>query len=200
MRYAMTMLLLGTLICSMIGCETGGSALQSKGRTEPIAQVPADAPAPEPTARSAPTAPPPMPTADKPDFQGHHLNVALDGQATTPVVSGQVEQIWRVADPIAATPTVRFTFEETALGPMKKASIIINPIVDGEVQQANLWQYAGRSPLEPGQSIALGVFHHIADGKIDQNVKGLPPGEYRISVQVNGQATWDRQHIRVTVE
>lgn len=205
MRTLLATLLLAGFLSAVVGCQNGQNPFQSKGKTQPAAQAPAKqteepAPAENEPAEPAKLPGPPMPTAAKPDFQGQHLTVRLDGQTTAPAEDSEIEQIWIVNEPISPAPTLQFTLDEAALGPVKKASIIINPIVDGEVRQADLWQYAGRTALAPGQPIALDVFHHIAEGGIEQNLQALPPGEYRISIQVNGEQTWDRQHIRATVK
>ena len=132
-------------------------------------------------------------------FQGFNIIVIIDGKKTTTAQKDGSEQIWTVP-PCSSTPTLTFTMDENILGPLNVASLLLNPIRNGQPVVQNIWQYAGSDKIEPGKKVTLNLFTHIAEKKMQQNIGELPAGKYRLSVQVNGEKTWDRQYIDIEVK
>jgi hypothetical protein len=133
------------------------------------------------------------------NFPGGYLTVEIDGNRTTEARKENHEQIWVVGE-MNASPTLRFAMDEKALGEMKSVSVVIQPVKDGRVVEGDLFQYAGGKKLLPGEPIQLDLFTHVHDGKMETDIKALPKGQYRISVQVHGEKNWDRQQIDAAVK
>ena len=144
-------------------------------------------------------APPLTDTSVMEDYQGFYMTVEIGGEQTVMSQKEGGVQIWTVSA-CAATPTIVFTMDENKLGTLKKASIAFNPLKAGKVDLSNFYLYAGGTKFLPGSELELDVFNHFHDGRMDQNVKKLPPGEYRISIQVNGGKSWDRQYVDTEVK
>lgn len=137
--------------------------------------------------------------AERDNFPGGCLVVTLDDRPTTEVKKENNEQIWAGGD-ISATPTLVFAMDESVLGPLKNVSLVIQPVRDGKVVEGDIYQYAGKKKLTPGQPIRLDAFTHVKDNKLQSGVKSLPAGAYRVALQVHGRKHWDRQRIDVTVK
>jgi hypothetical protein len=174
------------------GCDNG---LQTSNPFKGDPSSPAGASA----STDTPARTPPQTTKPQRDFTGHSLTVTLDGQVTRPGRTRQGQQIWD-GGVINPTPILTFTLDEQKLGAFQRANLIINPRRDGRVDPTDLWEYAGSQPLQPAVNITLDRFNHFADNTMQQDLTALPPGTYRISLQVTGENTWDRQYIDVTVE
>jgi len=147
----------------------------------------------------APKPIPPKKTTGKEDFEGHYLQVWVDGKKTTNSnkrIMGDL--IWDVPA-CSTTPTIQFSFDEKHLGALKATDVVINPVKDGKPDFADMWQCDAARAMKAGVPAKLDAFNHIAGGKLVK-ATALPPGEYSFKVQVNGMTTWDRQAIRVTVK
>ncbi len=140
------------------------------------------------------------PPSELDNFPGGYLVVQIDGERTEESHKENHEQIWTV-EAIRPTPTIIFTMDEMALGALKNASpLVFQPIVNGEVIEGDIYQYAGGRDLQPGVPLQLNTFTHIYDDQLDTNLNALPPGRYRLSVQVHGTDHWDRQRIDTEVK
>lgn len=137
--------------------------------------------------------------SDRDNFPGGCLVVTLDNKPTREATKEESEQIWAGGE-ISAAPMLLFSMEEDVLGPVKNVSLVIQPLKDGKVIEGDIYQYAGKQKLAPGQPVKLDTFMHVKDNKLDTGLKSLPPGTYRIGLQVFGQKHWDRQRIDVTVK
>lgn len=145
-------------------------------------------------ANTGPASPLPLEQEEAENFQGYFLTVKIDGfQAEKLKIEGN-EQIWTVLK-CSPTPTIMFEMNENKLGPLKIATININPLINGKPDRQDIWLYAGKDAIEPSQEIRLNSFNHFSDGKMIAGIKELPTGKYRLSLQVNGEDTWDRQFI-----
>jgi hypothetical protein len=142
----------------------------------------------------------PKPVAPKPAFEGHHLSIELDQQATVADAKKTAyQQRWSVRR-CSGTPSLFVTYDEKSLGELESADVTIQPMADGKVTYTELWLYAGKGKLTIGKHWLLSPFRHIVRGKMAPEQPFLPAGKYLITVQVNGSKTWDRQYIRVTVK
>lgn len=169
------------VLFATVGCQ---SMMNAKGKT--------------PTAKRSAAQAGPAP-AERGNFPGGCLVVKLDGKQTRETEKENNEQIWTGGE-ISTAPTLEFDMEEATLGPCRRVSLVIQPIRDGKVIQGDIYQYAGKEKLTPGTSIRLNTFTHITDNTLETDVKALPAGTYRISLQVHGKKHWDRQRIDVTVK
>ncbi|MCD4826016.1 MAG: hypothetical protein K8S55_15610 [Phycisphaerae bacterium] len=160
---------------------------------------------PSSTAKSGPTAKSDTAvTSDAPagpvklDFEGLNLKVKIDGRNTTRLKKKDGEQLW-AAPPAGPMPTIVFIMDEKALGVLNKVTISINPIVKGKVNTSDIWQPA-RQNFEPGKPFTLNKFTHISKQTMVQNIRKLPAGQYRLNIQVDGEKSWDRQNINLTIK
>ena len=147
-------------------------------------------------------APPPRPDTrgrNLPDFQGYFISVKIDGEQTRKLKTVDNEQIWTVGE-CSSTPTVIFEVDQEKLAPVKNATITINPVIGDKAELRDIWLYTGGEEISPGRAIELKSFEHVSDGKIVSGLRALPPGRYRLSLQVNGYDAWDRQLIYFRVE
>lgn len=145
--------------------------------------------------KDGPTSKPPLENDKTEDFQGYFLTVKIDGNQTKKLKIEGNEQIWGVLQ-ASPTPKIIFEMDENKLGPLKSASININPLINGKPDLQDIWQYAGQDQIIPEEEILLDMFNHFFDGKMVAGLKELPAGKYRLSLQVNGENnTWDRQYI-----
>lgn len=133
------------------------------------------------------------------NFPGGYLVVKLDGNATQEGPKENHEQIWS-GGVISSTPTILYTMDERALGAIKNASLVIQPTKNGKVVEGDIFQYADGRKLTPDAAIKLDRFSHVYESKLDTDLKALPAGTYRISLQVHGTKGWDRQRIDVRVK
>ncbi len=133
------------------------------------------------------------------DYQGFYMTVKVDGKKTVMSQKEDGMQIWTVPA-CSATPTIMFTMHAKKLGALKGASITISTLKKGKVDPSNFYQYAGGIKFLPSRKLKLNIFNHFHSGKMDQNVKKLPQGSYRINIQVNGGKSWDRQYIDTEVK
>jgi hypothetical protein len=108
------------------------------------------------------------------------------------------EPVW-VVDACSPNPEIKFEMDKGHLGDLKATDVVINPVKDGKTDPTDLWQCAKARAMKPGVATKLDSFNHIAGGKLVAAAK-LPPGPYSIKVGINGQKTWDRQTIHVTVK
>lgn len=132
--------------------------------------------------------------------QGQNLTVRINGKATVPgpVVGG--EQIW-TAPPAPAAPTLQFTADTDALGPINQSAIAIHPRQGQAVNREDVWQYTGGDSIQPGKDIRLNRFTHITpDRQMHSNLPGLPAGNYRLILTVRGEKDFDHQAIDLTIE
>lgn len=139
-----------------------------------------------------------VPPSERENFPGGCLTVKLDGTPTRESKKENNEQIWS-GGVISPAPTLLFLLEEEAMGPMKHVSLVIQPLRDGQVIEGDLYQYTGPQKLIPGVAIPLNQFSRIHDNQLQSDLPALPEGNYRISLQVQGQKHWDRQRIDVQV-
>jgi hypothetical protein len=137
--------------------------------------------------------------SERANFPGGCLIVAIDNKQTQESKKESNEQIWSGGE-ISGTPTLLFAMDEDVLGAWKTVSLVIQPIQDGKVIEGDIYQYSGEQKLTPGQAIPLNAFTHVKDNKLQTGVKALPPGAYRIGLQVHGAKHWDRQRIDVQVK
>ena len=140
----------------------------------------------------------PSPATAMDDYQGFYMTVKVDGKKTVMSQEEDGMQIWTVP-PCSATPTIMFTMDGKKLGALRGASITISTLKAGKVDPSNFYQYAGGTKFLPGRKLKLDIFNHFYNGRMDQNVKKLPQGSYRINIQVNGRKSWDRQYIDTEV-
>ena len=135
-----------------------------------------------------------MENDDAEDFQGYFLTVKIDGYQTEKLKIEGNEQIWTILE-ASPTPKILFEMDENKLGPLKTATININPLINGKPDLQDVWQYAGQDQITPGTEILLDMFNHFFDGKMIAGIKELPAGKYRLGLQVNGEDSWDRQYV-----
>ncbi len=141
----------------------------------------------------------PLVNDDAEDFQGYYLTVTIDGSLTEKLKIEGNEQIWTT--PVASpAPTIMFKMDEYKLGALKNATVNINPLINGKPNLQDIWQYAGTEPILPGDEIRLNLFNHFFDGRMIPGQRELPSGKYRLSLQVNGEESWDRQYIDFEVK
>jgi len=136
---------------------------------------------------------------DLADFQGHFLAVKIDGAQAQALKIVNNQQLWSVGD-CSPAPALMFEVDQEKLAPIKNATISINPLVGGRADLQDIWLYTGQGEILPGKEIQLNSFDHIVDGKITTGLSELPAGKYRLSLQVNGYDTWDRQLIHIEVK
>lgn len=178
-----SILLASTSLLVVLGCEMKNPfARTSSPKAEP--------------ARSEPTNPASTENDDT-DAQGRHMTVLLDDATSQPKKTIDGELLWGVPA-VSASPTLRYTIDTETLGAFVKATLVIYPVVDGEIDRSRMWQYAGGQTLTPAATVQLDKFHYIGES-IEQNLSGLPAGTYRFMLQVNGKSGWDRQYIETTI-
>ncbi len=136
---------------------------------------------------------------DLADFQGHFLAVKIDGAQAQTLKIVDNEQLWSSGD-CSPAPAMMFEVDQEKLAPIKNARISINPLIGGRADLQDIWLYTGQAEILPGKEIQLNSFDHIVDGKITTGLSELPAGKYRLSLQVNGYDTWDRQLIHIEVK
>ncbi|MBN1943880.1 MAG: hypothetical protein JW849_11355 [Phycisphaerae bacterium] len=137
--------------------------------------------------------------SERENFPGGCLAVELDGKQTREGKKENNEQLWSGGE-ISPTPTMQFTMDQGVLGALKSVSLVIQPTRDGAVVEGDLYQYAGDKPLAPGVAIPLNAFSRVHDNQLQTDLKALPAGTYRFSLQVHGANHWDRQRIDVQVK
>lgn len=137
---------------------------------------------------------PPLENNDAEDFQGYFLTVKIDGYQTEKLKVEDNVQIWEALES-SPTPKILFEMDENKLGPLKTATININPLINGKPDFQDIWQYAGEDKITPGKEIWLNLFNHFFDDKMIAGVRELPAGKYRLNLQVNGDDSWDRQYV-----
>ena len=139
---------------------------------------------------------------DKGEREGFNLTVMLDDIETTP--SGYVagEKIWK-APPCSPTPTIFFQFDSEIIGDFKSATLTINPVLNGKIERAIMWEYVGEEKLEPDKKITLNKFNHYSEGgKFKKGIDSLPVGNYIFNLRVKGSGStqWDGRAIEVEIK
>jgi hypothetical protein len=191
-RIAMTLCLL-PLIAG--GCNPFAMRGGKAARIQTVAAA-------EPTTQPVPTepvnGPTPLKQLRKADFQGWHLTVMIDGRETQPAYREGTRQIWS-AGVVSPTPKVEFVADRPYLGEFRDARLSLHAVRDGRVVVSELWQYVGEATLAPLNGIALNRLRRVADGEIAEHT-ALPPGQYRLTLHVRGEETWDRQYVDLDVK
>jgi len=134
---------------------------------------------------------------EKEDFRGWYLTVWVDGKQTHEGEKLGRDQTWEGGQ-VSTTPTIKVAMDTARLGSLKSAEILLNPVsARGGVDGSDMWQPKAKL-TEVGKGIKLGPFDHIGGGKMVK-ADALPPGRYRLSVHIDGEKTWDRQYVMITV-
>ena len=144
--------------------------------------------------KDGPASRPPLENDDAENFQGHFLTVKIDSYQTEKLKIEGNEQIWTILE-ASSTPKILFKMDENKLGPLKTATININPLINGKPDLKDIWKYSGKDKITAGMEIQLNLFNHFFDDKMIAGVKELPAGKYRLSLHVVGEDSWDRQNI-----
>ena len=150
--------------------------------------------------KQQPTSAPASWDSGKPDFQGHHLIVDVDGRQTALGKMSGGRQLWLLGS-CSAAPTLKVSANTDRIGRFKEMDLAFYPVTGDKVDRTvryvpySLW---GSKP-KPGRHLKLKRFKRVIAGA-EEKVKGLPAGDYLLVVQVNGEKTWDRQDISVTVK
>ncbi len=132
------------------------------------------------------------------DFQGHYLTVKIDGEKTDMADKVGGDQLWTI-DRCSPNFTLEFKYDEDKLGKFNEVDVVINPMKGNAADHRVMYQCDPvRDTLKPGRKMRMTRFSYFHDGKLEK-IRKLPAGKYRISVQVNGEKTWDRQYITVEI-
>ncbi|MBI5723006.1 MAG: hypothetical protein HZA50_03530 [Planctomycetes bacterium] len=149
------------------------------------------------TGKKIPQSQPATALAPKPDNDGWHITVFLDGRQTRAGRKIDKDQIWDV-EPCGGNPFFKYAMDENRLGKLKQTEVVFKPIINGKVEESITYQLRGVS-IGPGKEVKLTGFDYVASGKF-ASPEALPPGAYQLSVTVFGESSWDRQLVRLTVK
>lgn len=194
MRLFLTTLLILSCLLLQAGCED--VLLSLRGNQGKSADSPAES-------DSGSAAQPTATQTSRPDYQGHHLQVSIDGRPTALLRQREGEQLWN-GGTCSAQPTVAFQINDT-LGRVRSVTLLLKPTWNGKViDHSNFYQYSGQEPLTEGNAIRLDRFDHYHDGTLDAGLTSLPAGTYRLYLQVDttrdGRRHWDRQVVVLEVQ
>lgn len=142
-------------------------------------------------------------SAAKEDFQGHYIQVWVDGTETKN--SGKQimgDLVWDGPADSSGNPEIKFTLDAAKLGDFKGVEIVINPMNGETVDFASIIKPKDTAEMKPDTPFAIGSsagFDQIANGAVETPA-AIPAGNYRLSFTVHGTTSWDRQSIPLVVK